>query len=170
LQDNDELEEELTHPVRTDGIISESKPEYPRARAGVSHIHPSYSSSGEAVGKSSSLLSAATYYSSPREQRKDDLRSYSSLSSSYLGAVRGSQNDNVHDTASFSCLSRDLNSSVAQPSSSSPRRMYGSSTDNSFGRTTSFGTSRYTAFSQATEESPGYRARQRGLFSGTATS
>lgn len=163
LQDNDELEEELAHPARMDDSIGEIKPEYPRARSGLSHIRPSYSHSGEALGKSSSPLSD-TYYSPPREQWKDDLRPSFSLSSSYLGAVRGLQNDEVNDKAG-SWLSRDLCSSVTQPSTSSPRRMYGSSTDNSFGRT-----SWDSACSQVTEENPGYSARQRGIFSGTLTS
>jgi hypothetical protein len=145
LEDNSGMEEELTYPVGMDGSTSENKPEYLRPRSGISHIHPSYNNSGEAPGKSSSLLSD-TYYSSPREQRKDDLRSYSSLSTSYL------------------------NSSAAQPSTSSPRRMYGSSTDISFGKAPSFGTSlRTTAFSQVTEEYPGSYARQRAIFSGTVT-
>jgi hypothetical protein len=144
LEDNDEMEEKLTHPVRMDGSIGANKPEYPRARLGLSHNHPSFNSSGDAPVKSSSFLSD-TYYSFQREQRKDDPKSYSSLNSSYL------------------------NSSVAQPSSSSPRRMYGYSTDISFGKTPSFGTSRHTAFSQVTEENPGYYARQRGIFSGTVT-
>jgi hypothetical protein len=119
-------EEELTYPVRRDGSIGENKPEHLRARSRISHIYPSDNSSGEALGKSSSLLSD-TYYSSPREQRKDDLRSYSSLSSSYLS------------------------SSAAQPSTSSPRRMYGS------------------AFPQVAEEYSGYYARQKAIFSGTVT-
>jgi hypothetical protein len=156
LQDNDETEEELTHSARMDDSIGESKPEYPRARSGPSHIHPSYSHGGEAVGKSSSSLSD-TYYSPPREQRKDDQRPSLSLSSSYLGAVRGLQNDEVNDKAG-SWFSRD------HPSTSSPRRMYGSSTDNSFGKT-----SWHPVCSQVTEENPGYSARQRGIFSGTLT-
>jgi hypothetical protein len=169
LQDTDEMQKELTHPVRMDGSIGESKPEYPRARTSLSHIRPSYSHSGEALGYSSSSLSD-TYYSPPREQRKDDLRPCSPLSSSYLGAMRGLQNDEVNNEASSSWLSRDLNSSVARPSTSTPRRMYGSSIDDSFGRTQSFGTSRHTVFPQVTEENPGYSARQRSIFSGTLIS
>lgn len=163
LQDSDEMEEELTHPARMDDSIGQSKPEYPRARSGLSHIGPSYSHSGEALGKSSSSLSD-TYYSPPREQRKDDLRPSFPFSNSYLGAVRGLQNDEVNDKSS-SWLSRDLSSSVTQSSTSSPRRMYGSSTDNSFGKT-----SWHHACSQVTEEKPGYSARQRGIFTGTFTS
>lgn len=162
LQDNDELEEELTHPVRLDDSIGESKPEYPRAGSGLSHIRPSYSHSGEVLGKSSSSLSD-TDYSRSREQRKDDLRSRFSLSSSYLGASRGLQNDEVNDKAGSSWLSRGLSSSVAQTSTSLPRRMYGSSTDNSFGKT-----SWHSTYSQVTEENPGYSSRQRGIFSDTS--
>jgi hypothetical protein len=163
LQDNDEREEELTHPTRMDDSIGESKQEYPRARSGLSHIRPSYSRSGEALGKSSSSLSD-TYYSPPREQRKDDLRPGFPSSSSYLGAMKGLQNDEVNDKAS-SWLSRDLSSSVIQPSTSSPVRMYGSSTDNSFGKT-----SWHPPYSQVTQENTGYSARQRGIFSGTLIS
>lgn len=163
LPDNDETEEERTYPARTGDSTGESKPEYRKARSGLLHVRPSSGHSGEALGKSSPSLSD-TYYSPPREQREDDLRTSFSLSSSYLGAVRGLQNDDVNDKAG-SWFSRDLSSSVTQPSTSSPRRMYGSSTDNSFGKT-----SWKPVCSQVTEDNPGYSARQRGIFSGTSTS
>lgn len=169
MQEADELEEQLTQPIRMGGSIGKSKwgyehkQEEPRVETGLSHIHPFYRHDEAKLGKLSSSLSD-TFYTSSRDQRKDDLRPRSSWSSSYCGTERGLEHDDDNGKPSPSWLSMDVNSSAPQPSTSSPWRTYGSSRDDSFRKT------QHTVFTQVTEGSPGYSARQRRTFTGTLES
>jgi hypothetical protein len=82
--------------------------------------------------------------------------------------MRGLKND--EDTGKSNPPWLSVDSSVAQPATSSPWKTYGSSTDDPFRKAQSFGIPRHTAFSQVTEESPGYSTRQRRTFSGMLAS
>jgi hypothetical protein len=128
------MEEQLTQPVKTDGGISytkwshEGKSDDVRSRTGLSQTYSPYS--GEVAAGRTSMFQSATYYTPSREQGKDGMRTHSSLSSSYLGTVRGAGNYEDNSKASPSWLS---NSSATQPRTSLSWRTYSSSGDDSFG-------------------------------------
>lgn len=134
-QQADEMEEQLTQPVRTDGGSSytkwshESQSDNVRSRTGLSQTYPSHS--GDVAAGRSSMFQSSTYYTPSREQGKDEMRTHSSVSSSYLGTVRGVGNYEDNSKASPSWLS---NSSATQPRTSPSWRTYGSFGDESFGK------------------------------------
>lgn len=126
---------------------------------------PSYSHGDERLEKSSSSLSN-THTFQRAERRYDGVSPQSPRSSSYLNTVRGLKNNDI-DKPSPSWMSVD--SPLAQPATSSPWKTYGSSKDDPH-RKPEFGIPRRTTFSQETEESPGYSARQRWSSSGMLAS
>lgn len=139
MQHVDEMEEQLTPPVKTVGGFGhtqwspDSKSGSVRSRTNLSQTYSTYSGD-VAAGRSSC-------YTPSREQDIDKMRAHSSVSSSYLGTVRGIGNYDDNIRASPSWLS---NSSVTQPYTSPSWRAYGSSGDEAFGqsryRTTLSGT------------------------------
>jgi len=134
LQQVDEMEEQLTQPVKTVGGLGhtqwspDSKSGSFRSRTNVSQTYSTYS--GDVAAGRSSVYQSSSYYTPSREQEKDDMRAHSSVSSSYLGTVRGIGNYDDNVKASPSWLS---NSSVSQPYTSPSWRTYGSSGDEAIG-------------------------------------
>jgi len=123
LQQADEMEEPLTQPVKTVGDFGHTQWSF-RSRAKPSQTYSKYSGD-VASGKS------ASYYTPSREQDRDEVRVHSSVSSSYLGAVRGVGNYDNSIKASSSWLS---NSSVTHPYTSTSWRTYSSSGDEALGK------------------------------------
>jgi len=132
LLQHDELEEQLTQPVKTAGGVghrqwSPDSSGSVRSRTNLSQTYSTYSSD-VAAGRSSGYQS----YTPSREHEKDEMRAHSSASSSaYLGTVRGIGDYDDNIKASPSWLS---NSSFTQPYTSPSWRTYGSSGDEALGK------------------------------------
>lgn len=139
LERANEMEEQLTETVKTVGSFGNIQWS-PRSRSNLSQTYSTYS--GDVASGRSGVYQSASYYTPSREQDRDDVRAHSSVSSSYLGTVRGVGNYDDSIKASPSWLS---NSSVTQPHTSSSWRTYSSSGDEDLGkpryRTTLSGTS-----------------------------
>lgn len=127
----DEIEEQLTQPVKTVGGFGHTiwSPGSIKSRPSLSQTCSTYS--GDVAAGRSNVSQSAAYYSPSREQEKDEMRAHSSVSSSYLGTVRGVGNYEDNSRASPSWPSH---SSGTQPYTSSSWRTYGSSGDDSFGK------------------------------------
>jgi len=134
LQQADEMEQQLTQPLKTVGGFGhtqwspDSKSGSIRSRTNLSQTYSTYS--GDTAAGRSSGVPSSSYYTPSRQQEKDEMRAHSSVSSSYLGTARGVGNyDSIK--ASPSWLS---NSPVSQPYTSSSWRTYSSSGDEAIGQ------------------------------------
>ena len=138
---SDEMEEQLTQPVKTVGDFGRTqwspdiRSDSVRSRTNLPQIYSTQN--GDVAAVRSSGFQSSSYYSPSRQQEKDEMRVHSSVSSSYVSTVRGVGNYDDNIRASPSWLS---NSSVT----SSSWRTYSSSEDKVFGqsryRTTLSGT------------------------------
>ena len=135
LQQADEVEEQLTQPVKTVGGFGhtqwspDSKSGSVRSRTNLSQTYSTYS--GDVASGKSVVYQSASYYAPSREQDRDEVRAHSSVSSSYLGTARGVGNYDDSFKASPSWLS---NSSFTQPYTSPSWRTYSSSGDEALGK------------------------------------
>ena len=143
---SDEMEKQLTQPVKTVGDLCciqwspDSRSDSVRSRT---NLPQTYSmQSDDVAAERSSGFQSSPHYSPSRQQEKDEMSAHSSVCSSYVGTVRvgvGNYDDNIR--ASPSWLS---NSSVTQTYTSSSWRTYSSSGEEVFGqsryRTTLSGT------------------------------
>ena len=129
------MEEQLTQPVRTVGAFGhtqwspDSKSGSVRSRTSMSQTYSTYS--GDVASGRSNVYQSASYYTPSREQDRDEVRAHSSVSSSYLGTVRGAGNYDDNTKASPSWLSSP---SVTEPYTLSSWRTYSSSGDEALGK------------------------------------